>query len=444
MEQAETTASTPCNDSISIPFDIHKHLNATPAKDIVSEVFGMIAQDISKTLNRDRKLYRQNVETVLVNLFVAWDTHWATEVAYSAGHDAYDAGSRYNKLHISRVVPKIVESMRKHGLVDVRKGFHDRTTGRGRVSRMRATDALAEMFYTAAMSRDLVERSIEEIVLREAPSRSSSGKRIPGKPIEYEDTRKTNGMRRVMRRINAMLKAGTIRLDLSSQDRDALRERMGYEIDTTRAELRRIFNESFDFDRGGRLYSGWWQGIPSELRARIRINGNATAELDFKELHPRLAYAEIGVMPPAGDLYSIPLMAGQTDAVTWRKKAKLVLNCMLNAKDKQEAVLAVQKQCNEKGIKTSHAQIRWIMTALEQKHTHINSLFYTGAGSLFQFIDSEMAIEIMLDLQEQGVLALPVHDSFVVEVQHVEKLHAAMTRAYRKQCGYDPLIDRKP
>jgi hypothetical protein len=68
------------------------------------------------------------------------------------------------------------------------------------------------------------------------------------------------------------------------------------EMDTRQRTLRRIFNlpagvpiEAFKFNRGGRLYGGWWQQIGNDRRHLIRIDGELIAD----------AMA-------AGDLYEVP------------------------------------------------------------------------------------------------------------------------------------------
>jgi hypothetical protein len=57
----------------------------------------------------------------------------------------------------------------------------------------------------------------------------------------------------------------------------------------------------------------------------------------------------------------------------------------------------------------------------------------------------------MLTLADQGIVCLPVHDSFLVQAQHQEKLIAAMYSAYREIVGRelrgddpDRLIKIKP
>ena len=60
------------------------------------------------------------------------------------------------------------------------------------------------------------------------------------------------------------------------------------------------------FDQGGRLYGGFWQNLKSCRREHIRIEGEPITVLDYGSMFTRLAYYEVGTVPPEGDLYAIP------------------------------------------------------------------------------------------------------------------------------------------
>ncbi|HCR13775.1 MAG TPA: hypothetical protein PKD41_02190 [Solidesulfovibrio sp.] len=419
----------------SILFDIHKDYEAMPAFDIVSTVLQAISPHLGLRLKRDLKLYKRNLKTVLVNLFVAWDNHHSTWVAYSRDSNQYKAGSRYNKLGISRVVIQIMDALRAAGLVETVNGFKDRGTGIGKTSRMRATDTLAGIFFDAALVRAFVVREVEEIVLR-GPKASKR----PGLALEYEDTARTKAMRRVIRRINEALRAGNITLDITIAEREALKLRLGHEIDQTRTQLQRVFNEGWD--RGGRLYRHWAQELPKEFRPRLRINGNRVTEQDYGGLHIRLLYAISGQGQPDGDVYAIPVLAGAS-ADTWRDKCKIVLQAVINAPDMENAVRGAVKGLNDKGLKTNRKEVEWMVQALKKKHEPVKQFFNSGYGSALQKTDSDMAVDILSDLLDKGIVALPIHDSFVVERQHKAALVDAMNRAFFGRFGVAPKIGEK-
>jgi hypothetical protein len=52
-----------------------------------------------------------------------------------------------------------------------------------------------------------------------------------------------------------------------------------------------------------------------------------------------------------------------------------------------------------------------------------------------QRIDSELAIEVVEQCKKQGIVALPIHDSFIVPVSAAKQLQAIMTDEYTKYTG---------
>ena len=75
------------------------------------------------------------------------------------------------------------------------------------------------------------------------------------------------------------------------------------------------------FDQSGRLYGGFWQNLKTARRRHIRINGEPVTALDYGSMFTRLAYAELGATPPAGDLYAIPGLEA------YRSGVKRAMNC---------------------------------------------------------------------------------------------------------------------
>ena len=58
--------------------------------------------------------------------------------------------------------------------------------------------------------------------------------------------------------------------------------------------VRRIFSKG-SFGKGCRYYGGWWQSIGEKQREKILMDDRETIEIDYKSLHPVLAYAKKGI-----------------------------------------------------------------------------------------------------------------------------------------------------
>ena len=102
--------------------------------------------------------------------------------------------------------------------------------------------------------------------------------------LQYDDTPRTDEMREQMRRINHH----------GSRPRRLLTRAAG-PTSTRRSAGSGACSTAARFDLHGRLYGGWWQGLPSGERLEdISIDESPVVELDFGQMNVRLLYAEVG------------------------------------------------------------------------------------------------------------------------------------------------------
>ncbi len=196
-----------------------------------------------------------------------------------------------------------------------------------------------------------------------------------------------------------------------------------------RNSLYRVFNNG-RFDQGGRYYGGWWQNIPSDLRRWITINGYPVAELDYSNMQIAMLYAQEG-MRLEGDAYTVDGIPEQ-----YRKFLKTTMFKIINATGKMRAPL--------KSERPEGWEWNQIVDALSEKHRYISQYFFSGIGLSLQRTDSDIAETVMMDLKGKGVLALPVHDSFLVMEKHGDLLQQSMQDAYRHHTGHQIQIDADP
>ena len=168
-------------------------------------------------------------------------------------------------------------------------------------------------------------------------------------------------------------------------------------------------------------------------RVRLTVNGQETIELDYKGIHPTLLYAEAGISFD-GDPYDIPGYPTE-----FRKLIKIAFNTMVNAGDRKRAARSVLQQARaltEAGTIPdgccSPQAINTLLDAIEVRHRPIRRAFYSDAGIRLQRIDSDMAESVVLNLARQGIPTLPVHDSFITEKQHSNRLEEAMEKALKR------------
>ena len=102
--------------------------------------------------------------------------------------------------------------------------------------------------------------------------------------IDYEDNATTLRFRKELRAINEWLDEADITFDAAAFDKP---------VDVQARQLRRQLTLG-RFDRGGRLFGGFW--IPKPVRLQgIRIEGEEVAGLDYSALNPRLAWPRVQI-----------------------------------------------------------------------------------------------------------------------------------------------------
>ena len=390
-----------------------------------------------------RSKYSSNAKVILLNLFVTREVKSNKYLAYSRDANWFNE-SRYRSDNVSYdVYIKIVDMLIELKYVTNNKGFYDGIIGKR--SRMRATPKLVRLFKSNKISTAMITRDEAEevIILRKAGvkvrDKTKSGK--PKKPkketIDYKDTDITNQMRSNLAKINDLLANTWIDLEVPDTTLVEINKRLKRKnkepIDFTRRKLKRMFNNS-SFEQGGRFYHGWWQEIPSEYRKYITINGKWTRELDYAGIHIRMMYAMEGEeLDDSSDPYELK------DYSSHRDEVKQALNTIINAKTKQEALGSIANNL----ILPKGRDANDLYKQLEQMHPKIRHYFGTGEGIKLQYLDSKIAEIVMLELLEQGIVALPVHDSFIVRRSHMIDLNPIMREAFKQVVKVKGIMDIK-
>lgn len=196
---------------------------------------------------------------------------------------------------------------------------------------------------------------------------------------------------------------------------------------TLKTDIRQIFNQSWD--KGGRLYNGkdGFQFIRKDQRKNIKIDGDNTVELDFSCYQINILYALKGLQAPA-DCYSF---------ISNRPLAKMALNIAINAENLNVAEYALLKNWNEANPdkEIDLTQSKQIIDYAIKEHSGINDFICSGIGGKLQKIDSDIALDIITKCRKQGVVALSIHDSFIVAKQNENRLKQIMIDCYKEHSG---------
>lgn len=193
--------------------------------------------------------------------------------------------------------------------------------------------------------------------------------------------------------------------------------------------LHAVFSRG-SFDKGGRLYTdgdNGYQGLKSEDREKILIDGKKTVELDYSAFHAHLLYAFRGLQTNA-DPYSF---------YPNRKAAKLAFNIMLNAKDRTEAAGAFKRAWSEHGQGALDISADSLFRLCAETHKPIADSFCNDSGLKLQNQDSKIALSVVEAMQKLKTACLPMHDSFIVAADKAEELKRTMQKIYYQYTGFD-------
>jgi len=318
-------------------------------------------------------------------------------VSYSRSRTFYDSRDCHPLLTYRRTITA-VDHFDGNGLIE---HFRQRPGVRGMQSCMRAGPALIEAVQGVLEVHPPLPLDLPRLglVMRDAD----------GKAISIPRTREVSRMSRKVAEINE----GLISVDARQAAGPCLA-----------APVSRIFN--LDLHRGGRFYThgASWQNIKRELRKSVQINGEPVVELDYSTLHPALLYAEAGA-PLPGDCYTI---------VGWaRPLVKFAFLVLLNARNVHSARQKIAHS-EEMGWPSIHEQVALqraslLIAEIKARHPAISKAFHSDAGARLMRRDSEIAEHVLLTLNSKGIVALPMHDSFLVPVSKRWDLEEAMMEA---------------
>lgn len=273
-----------------------------------------------------------------------------------------------------------------------------------------------------------------------------------GRPMAFDATEETECMSAALKAYNRRLRDARVSLFIKDEDYTTLAAETRAKLTDRRrqkdmtltmarllgwesTQLYRVFNHS-TFDRGGRFYGGWWQNIPSKYRPYITIDGWATAELDYKGLHPTMMYHLSGLDAPEDPYLIEGIRPGKH-----RSTVKSFMMALINAKPSARNLQSVHDLQYPDGW-----DWRRMKEAIEKAHAPISSMFKSGVGVELQRKDSDIAELVMREMwRKHRSIVLPVHDSFIVDEHYSRELEEEMVSAYEAIMGTCQIrIDRKP
>ncbi len=414
----------------SRPLDVHRWSDHPEVAAIVENIWAAHFTDMAgnRPGPKPRTPFKDQLKVVILDCYVAWMEDPELSIGVSMNVNAYDTRSRYNALHISKHIIRVIERLYDVGLLVIAKGsYGGQGAGANRTTRIRPSNALQTIFAGGTVVRDDIYRiETEECIILRG---------IDGLYQEYEDTEETNRWRDELRAYNRVLANNYIDLSTAETTRLVDGDRV-LGLGKPYQFVRRVFSRG-DWACNGRFYGGWWQGLGSEDRANILINDQPTVEVDFNALHVQILSAEAGVELD-GDPYLLPdgTVAGVPGDLQ-RKLVKRLILTALNARNRQSAFASFRDDWPAKHMaKTmTNDDLERLMAAFLARHPHLTDLVFADQGIRLMNIDSQIVERVYRHFTEQGVPVLSVHDSCIVDYARVGELKRVMAVASEAVVG---------
>lgn len=320
---------------------------------------------------------------------------------------------------------KAVDFLEKSGYVVNHKGTASAVVENRRVSYLQPTELFNQTWPSAEIHMQAELDYLEQCEVIELRDENKN-------TIPYKNSEHTKRMTEVVRSLNSLNEKCKV------VDRDG---------DIMTNIYCRIFNESFDY--GGRFYRADVLAIKNKddnARLDITMDGSEIIEVDYSNLHFRIAAAleDLDSEDVPLDVYSGIL--DDEENKTDRNIVKLAVNMMFNCSDEATAQRAIQKGINtmkpkDKAVYTL-GNAKSVMALIYRSYPSFTHLFCEASsfGRVLQNADSHLASDILEVMIENEIPCLPVHDSFIVKMQHLDILCKAMGDCFRKRFNVDTLV----
>ena len=389
---------------------------------LVTEVIEKFFQvEVKKNLRRrkrkpvDHKRFLKAIEAITCDLIHNHLSDQRSGIAISRSNRVLSRTSRYKNEVLNKTIPylldvlKLPELQMLEQVVGCINYFYPEKNGNLRTV-VKAGKHLVHLIqkYHVELEDLGLSDGEETIILK----REKNDLWDHGGTLEYEDNDLTNLYRDEMSIINQWIRNA----DLIYMEPFNGKNKHNYDLDCRL--LKRYFTRG-SFKSGGRLFGGFWQQLKKAHRENLLIDGENIVVLDYSQMTPKILYGYCGSVPQMEDCYHIK------GYEYCRKGIKKVFNAMTFS---NEPMTRFPKGINSLfPVKT---RFKDVSDAIENEHSGIAHMFYTGIGHYLQFMESQILVEVLLKLIDNGIIALPVHDAVFVGWTHVYKSTQVMEQVF--------------
>jgi hypothetical protein len=391
-----------------------------------------LRNELDNELKQGRKDFQKTVNSafnlILGNLVVCvFSKH---RLSLSGSEKFYNKGKYLNSLFLTfRAVHAVTDALMKKGLITFKKG----SKAKKQVNSYKPTKKLELLLLP--LIYEVQEEYIgdeKSLVIFKPADDSIKESETKGKPKNHKLLVHSPTKNYIMRR-----RSHSPDLPSDHPDRVGLKRINEYLKDVTfalKSPVKRIFSHN-DPMQGGRLYVRI-QGLP-DRRARIRVNtllnGLPVAEVDLSANHPRMILALQNKKLPANFYDDI---AAKTK--TTREQVKFLVTRAIGATGRKVNTRKLSpdnKKWLESDFVITKEEKKIIEAAIQEISPDLFKHLYTGMGIYLQGLEGDILMGAMLDLIEQDIPSLPIHDAIYVQRRHKTQAKKALEKSWMEVLG---------
>ena len=394
------------------------------------EVFSALKEKMEEDLKSNRKDAQKHINTafnlILCNLVVSAISH--KRLSLSGSEKDYNKGTYLNNLFLTyRAVHKVTNALIRHKYIKFKKGSKVKKEVNSYQPTKKLELMLLPLIYEMQEEYSGKDNELIIFIHEVAVANSVTDAVIDLVNSRNKGTTKNHTMRR---------RSYFPDLPEDHPDRAGLRRINEYLKDVTyalKSPVKRIYSHN-DPMQGGRLYTRL-QGLP-DRRARVRINtlfnGKPVAEVDLSANHPRMLMALDKKKLPANFYDDIA-----TKTKTTRDQVKFLVTRAIGASDRR---ISLKPDVEEKDwyatefVVAPNQRIE-IESAIQAEVPELFEKFYKGNGVYMQALEGDILLKAMLDLIEQDIPSLPIHDAIYVQRRHKIQAKRALEKAWMNVLG---------
>lgn len=343
----------------------------------------------------------------------------------------YVSANKSFKVKLSRTRMRcLLDTLSSLGFIELYIGFY--TKAFSCISAVRICDKLSKLFSNKVLCGKVDKRDIDNLEIVDVEQtivtkefNIKEMRVVKMKDVVLKDTRGVKGaaeIKKGIERYNLCIMRHKVSIDLGRGDEESNCI---------------IYKRRFEGDlkNCGRYYTmSSFQTIPSEFRKTIKIDGESTVELDFKNCHPRIIADLCGyTLGEDFDCYSIDKLSKSGVS---RELTKELLFPVLFSNSKVSAISSIRNKLREAGIKSIKAD-DVLECFLEHNKFLEGFLFSIESYRTLQYMDSSIATLIINHFTNKDIVVLCYHDSFVIQSKYEDELRELMSDSYLSVIGFN-------